>query len=226
MPVLKEYPHAAGKTSFQKDACETRRNNVRRVPKRKSISFCTQSNLVRLLKVPPKTENKNFWFTTKRRDYRKGVFFSLHPGHPQAVQVDYRMQLCTIAKSTRPRGSAMDGKNYRAKSSGDTHSSTARKKGILSSASSRTFLTVSCLYEGAEGTFVNSTGLKSLWEVMPDPSKYLENQEKVYVGSCCPGQLQRIRVILPSGMYFLGCEGDECSLHVFGQEWDIKEELV
>eukprot|EP00796_Vickermania_ingenoplastis_P008329 gene8329-5839_t len=55
---------------------------------------------VRFIRVPPRSHNKDFWFSEYQRIVKKGMQFEVEPNINAGVEVDCRLQLCTLAMSS------------------------------------------------------------------------------------------------------------------------------
>lgn len=226
MPGVKRHPQSPWKARAQGNPHGGLGGKIRKTPKRKSISFSTGENCVRLVKAPPKAERSRYWFTTTQRVVKKGVLFEVDPEIYTAVEVDCRMQLCTIAKSADAVAPFTPSSKTK---SGDTDGGSlrsSRQGGTPSPASCRSHFSVRC----EDGIFVLGKSInlsprlggkqKSIFSESCEESPWMN------VGSVLPGQLQRIRVVLPPGRYHLRCEGNSHPIQVFAQVWDLEQQLT
>lgn len=69
-------------------------------PTKKSIRFAVGDNRVRYVHPPPRSLNKDYWFTETQRVVKKGLQFEIEPHVNTAVNVDCRLQLCTLSLSS------------------------------------------------------------------------------------------------------------------------------
>lgn len=88
------HPCMPQKKTFQKKSASTHSQNA---DAKKSIRFDTSKNTVHFVHPPPRSRNKEYWFTETQRIVRKGVAFDVEPGINTAVTVTCRLQLCTLA---------------------------------------------------------------------------------------------------------------------------------
>lgn len=65
----------------------------------KCITFNPNGNKVRFVRVPPRSQNRHFWFTESQRVVRKGLQFELEPDINTELATDGRVQLTAIMQS-------------------------------------------------------------------------------------------------------------------------------
>lgn len=163
---------------------------------RKSISFNSNRNKVRFIRVPPRSQNQKFWFTETQRVVKKGLNFEVEPDIMIEVNIECRMQITAMAR--RPLSHA-----------GKTVANAGLPKGsaaAMASSSQRSFVEVqetnSLLCCDARGN--------DRWQC---------------IGSVGAGDLKKVLVVMPPGMYRMRCLGGD-AVQLFAQAWDIERELV
>lgn len=146
--------------------------------RRKAISFDSNRDQVHPVRVPPRTQNAEYWFSERQKMVKKGLNFEIEPDISVEVNVDSKLQIGAIAYPAVPS----------------------------TSSSARVFLEVKELQMSLFG----GDGSDEHW---------------LCVGSVAPGGLQKVKLILPPGMYQLRCVGGKSPVQLFGQAWDVEREL-
>lgn len=163
---------------------------------RKSISFNSNRNKVRFIRVPPRSQNQKFWFTETQRVVKKGLNFEVEPEIMIEVNIDCRMQITAIAR--KPLSHAAKA----AAAAGLAKGSSA----AMTSSSQRSFVEV----QETDSLFCTDARGQPRWQC---------------IGSVGEGDLKKVLVVMPPGMYRMRCLGGD-AVQLFAQAWDIERELV
>lgn len=87
-------------------ASPSSRREVSQGRRAKSIKFLMGENKVRFIRVPPRSRNKEFWFTETQRIVRKGLQFEVEPNIHTHIEVTCRLHLSTLAMSASSASSS------------------------------------------------------------------------------------------------------------------------
>lgn len=169
----------------------------RRLAKKKSISFDPNRNKVRFIRVPPRSQNPEYWFSERRKLVRKGLQFEIDPDIGIEVNVDSRLRISAMVYPSKG--------SLAASPSLPSSSEASRDRAFLEVKE----LPVSLFGDPDENDDADQEGGK--W---------------ICVGSVAAGGMAKLNVMLPAGVYQLRCSGNTRSLQVFGQAWDVEMELV
>lgn len=163
---------------------------------RKSISFNSNRNRVRFIRVPPRSQNQRFWFTEMQRVVKKGLNFEVEPEVMVEVNIECRMQITAIAR--KPLSHALK--------SAAVAGLTKRSPAAMTSLSRRTFVEV----QETNSLFCCDAQGQDRWQC---------------IGSVGAGDMKKVVVVMPPGMYRVRCLGGD-AVQLFAQAWDIERELV
>lgn len=224
MSSFKRYSHSSRKRTFHKNALKILAAKLKKTSRRKRISFSVGENSVRHVRVPPKNENSRYWFTRTVGIAKKGRLFEVKPLKNEIITVNSRCQICTIAKL--PDGLALHHCDGDREPEKVKNTNSVAKKDKSLPFSSRSYLSVLCKSSDSPLGYLNSMSEKGKGFFLTDTSDGCPASSWLTMGSVCPGQMQRLRVILPAGLYELRCEGDSDPVQVFAQDWDFEEKLT
>lgn len=224
MPSFKRYSHSSRKRAFHKNAPKILAAKLRKMPRRKRVSFSVGENSVRHVRVPPKHENNRYWFTRNVGLAKKGKQFEVKRNGFEIIEVNKRFQICTIAKIADTLALHHCDRDREAVKVKNTKS--VPKGGKSSSFSSRSYLSVLCISSHSPLRYMNNMNGKETAFSTFDTTDKSSKSSWMTIGSVCPGQMQRLRVILPAGVYALCCKGDSHAVQVFAQEWDFEQKLT
>ncbi|CAJ1009961.1 hypothetical protein Q4I28_005275 [Leishmania naiffi] len=164
---------------------------------RKKISFNANRNKVRFIRVPPRSQNRKFWFTETQRIVKKGLNFEVEPEIMIEVNIECRMQITALARkplSQLGKGPAANGIEGAAASSS------------LASLAKRSYIEL----EETDPLFLPDARKRNRWQC---------------VGSVSSGEMTKVRIVMPPGSYRMRCTGGDV-VQVFAQSWDIERELI
>ncbi|KAG5498243.1 hypothetical protein JIQ42_03048 [Leishmania sp. Namibia] len=164
---------------------------------RKSISFNSNRNKVRFIRVPPRSQNRKFWFTETQRIVKKGLNFEVEPDIMIEVNIECRMQITTLARKPLAESGKAPATNGIA---GAAASSSA------ASAATRSYIEV----EETEPLFLPDSRKRDRWQC---------------IGSVGAGEMAKVRVVMPPGSYRMRCVGGDV-VQIFAQAWDLERELI
>jgi hypothetical protein len=152
-------------------------NAASRKKARKSISFNSNRNKVRFIRVPPRSQNRKFWFTETQRIVKKGLNFEVEPEIMIEVNIECRMQITAIAR--KPLSGA-------AKAAAAT--SLAKRVPSFLPSSQRSFVEV----QETNSLFCSDVHGRDRWQC---------------IGSVAEGDMKKVLVVMPPGMYRMRCLG-------------------
>lgn len=186
--------------------------------RRKSITFDPNRNSVRLVRVPPRSQNRDFWFTESPRVVKKGFCFELEPHISVELSVDCRIQLTALTQ--RPAVLSTDAaKKYDASAatpSGKDGGNTSHESGSRNGKKQRKGMTAQSSPE-SQRAFVEVREEVSLLG-SPGADRWL------CIGSTLPTVMEKVRAILPPGVYQIRVSGDR-PVQVYAQAWEIERRL-
>lgn len=177
-------------------------NAPRRRKARKSISFNSNRNKVRFIRVPPRSQNRKFWFTETQRIVKKGLNFEVEPDIMIEVNIECRMQITALSR--KPSQSA-----GRPASNGVAAAAAASSSSPAASPSSP-----------AKRSFIEVEELNPLLSFMSGSESHWQ-----CIGSVAAGEMCKVLVVMPPGNYRVRCIGND-AVQVFAQAWDVERELV
>ncbi|KPI89140.1 hypothetical protein ABL78_1784 [Leptomonas seymouri] len=163
---------------------------------RKSITFNSNRNRVRFIRVPPRSQNQKFWFTETQRVVRKGLNFEVEPEIMIEVNIECRMQITAIARKPLPPTAK----------AGAAAGLTKGSSSAMTSSLKRSFVEV----QETNSLFCCDARGQDRWQC---------------IGSVWAGEMKKVLVVMPPGMYRMRCLGGD-AVQLFAQAWDIERELV
>ncbi|KPA85446.1 hypothetical protein ABB37_01745 [Leptomonas pyrrhocoris] len=167
-----------------------------RMKARKRISFNSNRNKVRFIHVPPRSQNKKFWFTETQRVVKKGLNFEVEPEIMIEVNIECRMQITAMAR--KPPSHAAKA----AATAGLAKGSSL----VMTSSSQRSFVEV----QETNSLFCCDARGQDRWQC---------------IGSVGASEMKKVLVTMPPGTYRMRCVGGG-SVQLFAQAWDIERELI
>ncbi|KAK7200981.1 hypothetical protein NESM_000157500 [Novymonas esmeraldas] len=146
---------------------------------RKSISFNSNRNKVRFIRVPPRSQNRKFWFTETQRIVKKGLNFEVEPDVMIEVNIDCRMQITALARKPLALSA-------RASTAGGIAAASASPAALAR----RSYVEV----EETQPLFTPDRVKGSRWQC---------------IGSVSAGEMTKTRIVLPPGSYRVRCVGGD-----------------
>ncbi|KAG5474326.1 hypothetical protein LSCM1_03106 [Leishmania martiniquensis] len=164
---------------------------------RKSVSFNSNRNKVRLIRVPPRSQNRKFWFTETQRIVKKGLNFEVEPDIMIEMNIECRLQLTTLARKPLAQSGRAPAANGIAGAAAASSAASAVKRSYIEVEETEPLL-------------------------LPDSRKHDRWQ---CIGSVGAGEMVKVRVAMPPGCYRMRCIGGDI-VQIFAQAWDIERELI